>query len=472
MNLAQFLNVLKARWRGAALTMALTIGLTLSISLALPKKYLATAAVVVDVKSPDPILGMILGSNMSSSYMATQLDIITSDRVAQRVVRELKLAENTQLRQDWLSATAGRGNFEAWIADLLGQQLEVKPSQSNVLNIGYRAPDPKFSAALANSFAKAYIDTVLELRVDPARQYNSFFEARTKELRTALEAAQGKLSDYQRERGILISDERLDVETQRLNELSSQLVQLQALAAESTSRKTQARSSADELQDVINNPVVSSLRADLSRQQARLQELGARLGDAHPQVQELKANIAELRSRIETETKRVSGSVGINSSINNARVSEVRAALDAQRVHVSKMKAQRDDAAGLMKDVEAAQRAYDAVAQRLTQSSLESQVSQTNVSVLTPATEPALPSSPRVLLNTLLSVFVGGLLAIAFALIRELMDRRVRSEEDLAELVGVPVLGKLPRPIAGTTMGGDALMLPSQVLGRLTHSSR
>lgn len=474
MTFSLFLSILKARKFGALAVLLVTVLTTAVVSLALPKQYTATAALVVDVKSPDPILGMILGNGMLPGYMATQVDIITSDRVAQRVVRELKLTENAQLRNDWLGSTEGKGSFESWIAELLQKKLDVKPSrESNVVNVGYSAPDPRFAAALANAFAKAYIDTSIDLRVEPAKQYSSFFDARSKELRTALEQAQAKLSEYQRSRGILVTDERLDVETQRLNELTSQLVAIQALAAESRSRSAQAKSSADQLQDVINNPVVAGLRADVSRQEAKLQELNAKLGEAHPQVQELKANIGELRLRIEAETRRVSGSMGINNNINNSRESELRAAAETQRKKVAQMKELRDEAAVLIKDVDAAQRAYDTVAQRLTQSSLESQASQTNVSVLNPASEPALPSSPKVMLNTLVALFLGGLFAIGFALLRELMDRRVRGVEDLTEALGIPLLGTLPKPLRANTSGGiTALVLPNNVLGRLPGPSR
>lgn len=474
MNLYQFLKILKARWIAASVVLALTVTTALTVSLLLPKQYTANAAVVVDMKSPDPILGVMMGGILAPSYMATQVDIVVSDRVAQRVVRDLELTKNAQLRTDWLEDTQGKGSIEAWAANLIQKRLDVKPSrESNVINISYKATDPRFAATLANAFAKAYIDTSIELRVDPARQYSSFFDARAKELRATLEKAQAKLSNYQRDRGVLVGDQRLDVETQRLNDLSTQLVTLQAVSAESTSRSAQAHNSADRLQEVINNPVIANLRAEQSRQEARLQELDARLGEAHPQVQELKANIASLKQRIDTETARVGSSLGINNTINRSREADVRAALEVQRAKVAKIKEQRDEAAVLVQDVEAAQRAYDGVAQRLNQSSLESQTSQTNIAILTPATEPTEHSSPKILLNTLLSIFLGGLLSTAYALVRELMDRRVRSVTDLTDFLGVPVLGCLPKPLGGNAgKSGAPLLLPNNVLGRLPSSGR
>ncbi len=469
MTFSQFLSILKARWISAFLVLVFTVGATLGVSLLLPKNYTASAAVVLDVRSPDPIAGMVLGAMAMPAYMATQVDIFQSDRVAQRVVQGLRLTEDAITRQKWLDETEGRGSFEAWLAELIKKKLDVKPSrESNVINVNYTSPDPRFAAALANAFVRSYMDVSIGLRVAPAKQYNEFFDARGKELREALEQSQAKLTAYQKTSGILATDERFDIESQRLNELSSQLVALQALSAESTSRSNQARNQADQLQDVINNPVVAGLRSDVSRQDARLQELSARLGDAHPQVLELKANIAELRQRIESETRRVSGSVGINNTINKQREAEVRGALESQRAKVLALKQQRDQAMVLIKEVETAQRAYDQVVARASQTNLESQNTQTNISILTPATEPATPSSPKIFLNTLLSIFLGALLAIGFALMRELVDRRVRSPEDLIEALDLPLLGSLPKPMrSGFGNSGTAMVLPSNMLARL-----
>lgn len=471
MTFSQFLSILKARWLLALLVFVLTVGATLVVSLMLPKKYTASAAVVLDVRSPDPVIGMVLGAMATPAYMATQVDIVQSERVAIRVVQGLRMTENFAARQKWMEATQGKGSFEAWLASAIKRELDVRPSrESNVINVAYTSDDPRNAAAMANAFVRAYMDVSIGLRISPAKQYTEFFDARSKELREALEQAQGRLSAYQKKHGILATDERFDIENQRLNELSSQLVALQAMSAESRSRSAQARSSSDQLADVINNPVVAGLRTDLSRQEARLQELGARLGEAHPQVVELKANIAELRQRLATESQRVSGSVGVTDTIARQREQEIRASLEAQRAKVLALKQQRDEVNVLQREVETAQRTYDQVVQRMSQTNLESQNTQTNISVLSPASEPADASSPRVVLNLLLSVFLGALLGVGSALLRELTDRRVRGLDDLSEGVGLPVLGSLPKPMRGSARGAS-LQLPGNVLARLPKPS-
>ncbi len=278
-------------------------------------------------------------------------------------------------------------------------------------------------------------------------------------------------SDFQREKGITGNDERVDVETMRLNELTSQLVALQAVSAESSGRQSQSQKNGTDTAEVINNGLVASLKAELAGKQARLEEIGSRLGDAHPQVVELKASIAETRARVDAEVRRVGNSVGINANINRGREAETRAALEAQRALVLKLKSQRDDLSVKQRDVEHAQRAYDAVAARVTQTSLESQGQTTNLAILNSAVEPPNPSSPNIPLNIMLSIFLGGVLGVLATLLRELLDRRVRIAQDIVYALDLPVIGTMPRPLRRRLFGGHDRALPQRMLVRLSGST-
>jgi chain length determinant protein EpsF len=445
MTIIQFLSALRARWLIAVLLLAAVLVVTAVASLAWPKRYSASASVVVDAK-PDPVSAMLYPGLGSPAFMATQVDILQSERVAQRVVRNLKLAESPQVRAQWQDATGGRGTIESWLGETFARSMEVRPSrESNVITVTYKAPDPRFASALANAFVQAYIDVTLDMRVNPAKEYSTFFDTRLKEARDALEKAQTKLSSFQRENSIIATDERLDVENSRLNELSSQLVALQAVSAESTSRQAQAQSAqADRVQDVLNNPVISGIKSDLSRAEVQLETLRARLGEQHPQVVETRANVAELKVKLDNETKRVIGGVTVSATINTQREQQTRNELESQRTKVLRLKAVRDEGQVLARDVENAQRAYDAVQARLTQSSLESQTKLANVFSLTDASTPLEPSSPRTGLNMLLAAFFGTLLSVGVVMALEFMDRRVRDPQDLASAVGVPVVTILP----------------------------
>lgn len=468
MSIGQFLSIVLARWRAALLVFGLVVGVTLGYALLQSRTYTARTALVLDVKA-DPVANMVYPALAMPSYLATQMEIVRSDRVALQVVRKLKLADNAETRQQWVDATGAQGNFEAWLAHALLRSLEVEPArQSNVMEVSYRSVDARFSALMANAFAQAYIDTTLELRVDPARQYSAFFDAHARQLRETVEKAQRRLSTFQREKGITATAEHLDIENARLADLSAQLSALQGLLADSGSRQAQARRSAEQMQEVMLSPLVASLRGDLLRQEAQLQQLNSRYGRNHPQVIEAEASIAALRQRLAAETRRVSGSVAVADSINRRREAEIRAAVEAQRARVLKMRDERDQIAVLQRDVENAQRAYDTVLARLSQTSLESHNTLTNVSILDPAVEPSEPSSPRLALFVLLAVFIGGFLALLASFVLELLDRRVRSVDDVFQSLGLPVLGEMPRPIRRRLFARRrAELMPRRVLGQL-----
>jgi polysaccharide biosynthesis transport protein len=146
----------------------------------------------------------------------------------------------------------------------------------------------------------------------------------------------------------------------------------------------------------------------------------------------------------------------------------VRAELEQQRAKVLRLKQVRDEGAVLLRDVENAQRTYDAVVGRLTQTSLESQATQSHVNVLNPAVVPASHSTPRVLLNTLAATFVGTLLAVAAAVLAELRDRRVRTPADVVAALDLPVIGMLPKPEGSVkTRARPALTMKQRVVRQL-----
>lgn len=477
MTFDQFFRVLRARWLLALSVVTTLVLITLVVCLVLPKSYKATASVMVDLK-PDPVAGMSgLGSATSPVLMATQIDIITSPSVAARVVRQLGMDQNPQLRKQWEKATKGKGDYITWLGEFISGGLDVKPSrESNIIDISYTSPEPQFAAVLSNAFAKAYMDSSVQFRVDPARQYYSFFEERARLSRDKLEAAQVKLAQAQKERGIVVTDERLDAEAARLNDLSAQIVALRATAADSNSRSAAARKSSDQVADVLNNGLITSIKAELTRSEARMEELEARYGDAHPLLIEARATVDSLRTRLRTETNRVTSSLGINDTITASRQAQAKIAYEEQRDKVLALKDARTELSVLEREVESAQRVYEAIQARLSQMGLESNNTQNNIVLVSAATEPSKHVFPRITLALLLAMSVGTLLAVLVTLAVELFDRRIRGTQDLLQGAGIPIVGVMPGPVSKSwrrrlglrtapVRGGSGLALAGSSLG-------
>ncbi len=441
MSLHQFLLILRARYRIALLIAVGAVLLALLVSLLMPRQYTAQTAVLVDLRTPDPVTGGTLAGVVAPSYMATQVDIISGERVAQRVVSMLKLDQDPETVKAWQASTEGRGSLQVWLAEGLQRNLDVRPArESNVINITYKGSEANQSAAIANAFAQAYLDTNLALKTEPARIYAEWFDEQAKGARDKLEAAQARLSDYAQKAGIVTSDERLDYETARLADISAQLTQVQGQTTDSQSKRG---ASADSVAEVMQSPLVNGLKADIGRQEARVQELGAYLGPNHPQLQRAQSELQSLRRRLQTETSNITSSIDTAYRVGRDRERELQGAIAAQKSRVLSLNKERDELNVYRRDVEAAQRAYEEVSKNASQTRLQSLTNQTNVVRLNTANVPLTPSSPKTLFNLLIAAFGGTLLGLASALLVELANRRVRSAEDLSMVLDLPVLGRI-----------------------------
>lgn len=448
MSFSQFIDILRARIWVFLATLLVTVGTTIVLSIALPPRYTAETTVVVDSKGMDPIFGVMMPFQLMPGYLATQVDVIQSRKVALEVVKALGIPQSADARAKWMDATDGKGTVEDYWADEFLRKLDVKPSrESSVISISFTWPDPKIAAGIANAFAAAYQRTNLELRVEPARQSAAWFDERLVKLRKDLESAQTRLNDYQRQKGFTAQDERLDLETSRLTEISSQYTSAQAQAADAESRLRQLNeylqkgASPETIPDVLTNALIQNLKSQLTQTEAKLQQTASQLGANHPEVKRLEADIASQKTKLKSELAVAAAGVSNFAKIAQRREADLAAQMAAQKARLMKLNLGRDEMQVLMKEVENAQRAYDAAAQRSQQTNLESQASQTNISVLTKASPPIEASFPKMTLNIILAVFLGSMLGVGVALLIEMINRRVRSARDLADAAQAPVIG-------------------------------
>jgi len=466
MNLRQFLMLLRARRRLILSTLFATVLLALGWSLIQSKTYTATASVLLNYKGVDPLTGLTMPGQLLPGYMATQIDIISSKNVALRVVDRLRLASSPAVIAQFQEATEGNGTVRDWLADLLLRRLDIKPArESSVVEISFKGADPAFSAAVANAFAEEYQNATVQLKTEPMKKAASYFNEQTKQLRDNVEAAQARLSKYQQEKGIVsLDNNRVDVELLRLNDLSTQLVAAQAAALEATSRERMAGGGAASSPDVTNNPLVQNLRVALAAAEAKLAESAARYGSNHPQYQAARAEVEKMRSDLNAALGTVSRSVGGNAQVLRQREEQLREAVAAQKTRVLELNRTRDELGVLLKDLDSAQRAFDAASGRFSQTRIEAQAEQSDIAVLNPAVAPAEPSGPRVLLNTLVAILLGTVLGLGLALLLELLQRPVRSGGDMQELLGIPVLGTIEWQAPPRRGGLRALIGPRRPL--------
>ncbi len=441
MTLSQYLRIVWARkWLVLLLFAVGSVAGTL-ITLNLPRRFTAETSLVVEMRL-DPALGALAPALAAPSYMATQIEILKSERVASRAVKILGVERSAAAVAQWREATKAKIPLDRYFADVLERGLSIEPANgSNVLNLTFSAPDPIFAQAAANAFAQAYMDVSVELRVAPARQSATFLDDQAKTLRANLEQAQATLSKYQQSKGIVVTDERLDQENARYSALIAQLALAQAERVDTSAR--QRNSGGEASPDVLQSPAIQGLKAQLATAETKLIEISNVVGRNHPSRIQLDAQIKELKDQLAAETRRVAGSASLSNRGSSQKVAELQAMVDAQKRQLLALRSDHDQIAVYQRDVEAAQRAYETVSQRLGQLNLEGQNNQANTRLLSPAVEPLEPSRPKIPLGIALSLLAGLAAGVLASLVLEVRDRRVRIPEDLLVMAGVPVIGVL-----------------------------
>jgi succinoglycan biosynthesis transport protein ExoP len=472
MQLSLILRIIRSRFLLIATTFAVTVLMAIVGSLLMTKQYQATTEIHVDVRGVDPVTGASIYSQQTpQQYLATQVDIIKSERVIRHVIDSLKLEQNDILREIWTRKTGGIGDLRGFISQTLLDSVDVDPSiDGSTIKITYQATDAKMAADVAQAFATGYIASTVDLKVEPAKEAAKWFEAEAAIARKAVEDAQRKLSNFQLQSGIVASDERFDVDNQRLNELSTQLVTLQSAAAQAKARLDAIkRHGRQQMPEVVGNALIQALSSEVSKAETRVRELSSRLGSNNPQFISATAELNSLRAQLQQEVQRVAGSIEADAAITLQREAMVRKELQEQRDRVLKLKRQRDEMSVLQRDVDSAQKALDQLIQRYQDTKVTSRASLTNVSILSNATVPEKPSRPKLLLNTAVGAFLGLFLGILAAVSLESMQKPLRTAEDLLMSTQVPVLAVLPpsnstRPQrliggGGPTIGPPALRL-------------
>ena len=463
MTLAQLLRVLRARRAMVVGVLVAILVLVTGVTLLVPETYVARVTMVAEMKDTDPVTGNAVRSQLLTSYLNTQADIVMSRNVALKVVDRYRFADNPALQKEFHERAQAGGEMREWLADRLLGNLEVELSRnSNIFRISFAAREAGVSALVANAIAEAYIQTTIELKLDPARRQSRWFDEQLLGLRGALEEKQQRLAEFQRKNTLVTTDGRLDVETARLAGIAAEALSAQTAMSDAQTRQAQMKLALEngrtaELPDILGNNLLQSMKADLTRAESKLAEAAERYGSNHPHYVAAAAEVDSLRQRLAREVGTARGSIVQTAQIAEQRAAEMQAALEEQKHRILELRRANDEREVLSREVESAQRAYDSATQRASAVRLESQLDQSAVAVLVPATQPLAPARPRIVLNVVASVFFGALFGMGLAVMAEWRDRRVRDGGDITLATGIALLAELPRALRPPRTFGNTL---------------
>ena len=446
MSFKQFLLIIRARLRMISILFVSVVLVVIALSLLLPRSYTATATLVINAKGLDPVSGVMLPYQLSPGYLATQEAIIGSQQVAVRVVSALQLQDVPSLQRQF-ARSGGRVEIRDYVAGLLLKKLSVKPEHTtNLVDISFESPNAQFAAVVANAFANAYIQTNLDLKIQPAQQSELWYERQVAQLRGNLQSAQDKLSIFQQKHGLVATGDQLDLENAQLADLSGKLVSARTSSIEATSDQRETR----QLPRVVNSPIIQSLTPELAQLDAKVAELSKTLGPNNPQLQSVIAQRSAIQRQIDTAYSVAERSMEATARARRIRVIELERAVTAQKKRDLEINSERDEVALLQQDVANAKLAYDVAMQRMSQNSLEAKSVQTDIAILNRAVPPLEPSSPNIIRNSVIAVLMGLFVGVGWALIVEMFERKVRCVEDIQDLLGLPILNLGADRLLGT----------------------
>jgi uncharacterized protein involved in exopolysaccharide biosynthesis len=418
------------------------------VVLVVPPRWEAHARVMLDLIKPDPLTGEVIGAN-GHAYAATQTELVKDYAVAGQVADQLGWLSDPQLiRRYEHRASNDQSDFRRWIAQQVIDRTKAELVEgSNILDITYTSTTPTDAKAVADALMKAYVDTSVAFRRQAATRDADWFDAQASKAKDALDAAADAEADYERQTGLLLQDDKTDVDTARLH----------ALAGAATASAPMIAPMGGE----------APASAELAQVDASISQAEQTLGPNHPELVALRAKRAALAAQVSQERALERASAGAAASAASAGVGAVSQAMAAEKTKIMGQADKVERLKELHAEVELRRDEYNKTAAKAADLRQEATIGETGLTVLGSAVTPQKPAFPNKPLIFGGSLGLGLAVGIMVALLSELFWRRVRGVEDLSS-INAPVLAIIPgsAPAAASAKPKSSRSTRKRWLGR------
>ena len=447
-----FIVLRKHQW--LILTFLLTVVTVVTIaSFKMKPVFQAAARVEVDKESQNTLPFQDENSYDEyvdmDNYLETQAKILQSETLAFQTIKSLDLGKYPEFGGAPGALPFGQGGAGARRPAILGAflgRLSVKRvPNSRLIEVGFEAQDPQLAAQVVNAHLQNYIEQNFRSKYDATTQASNWLSAELEELRIKVEKSEDARVAYERENQIWQIDEKQDITTQKLGDLSKAVTDAQTALAEKEALYRMATSgNVDALPAVRDNLVIQDLlkrKSDLDEQYA---EATNQYGPNYPKVQRLADQQKEVEGDLEKARKTMAD--GIEEDYNTARrhVEILQAALDKQKADANDLAEKLVQYHILQHDAESNKQLYDGLLQKLKEAGISAGLRSSNIRVVDPALAPTSPSRPQKARNILLAFLVGLVGGVGLAIFREYLDNTVKSPDDIESLTGLPSLAVVP----------------------------
>ena len=421
--------------------MATVVIIALVVTMLLPNSYRANAVVMLTSSANaahQTTTTQVPQVAISNQLVDTQVEIITSRDMAERVADELQLAKN------------GPGKQRSDVLDTLQDHVAVKRSgESYALNISYEAPTPEEAARTADSFARQFAQW--ELQTDKQRNSEARTEVESKlvQLRAQAQADTQALQQY-RIANNLLSTSGASLTEQEISNYNQEVAKAKAQAAEDEARlrtataQLRSGSSGDDVGEALGSQVIMALRAQEADLAGKVANFSTRYGPNHPELMREQSQLAEVRQQIQAEIGRVVSNLEAKSDVSDQRLASLTTSLGGARAKLSQNNAAMVGLSGLERSAEASQAIYETYLNSYKQLLAAEGTERPSARILTWASLPTKPDSPKPKLNLALALVIGLGLGIVAAYIAEALFQGLSTPEEVESQTGQPFLASIP----------------------------
>ncbi len=438
-HLKDYLTVIKNRKWIVIGVFIITVSIITFASFVQKPIYRSTATVIVDIESPNVLSVkdvVTLGEPnyfAYKEYLETQLEIIKSRRVAHYVFKNLNLAG----LEEFLEAKDP-------IKTLLKKIKVELVRDTRVIKISADDQDKLLAQNLANEFAKVYAESNLAFRAGLSEEAKRFLQTEVDRQKEKVKESELALQRYKEENDIISAEEKENLIAESLKKLNTSLVEAQTrrIQAEIVYKNFIERGKIDDLeklpQVLSDNKTLVDLKDSFLKLESELVEAKKIYKTKHPKMERLLAEIEHLKARVKDEVEQwYKACKSEEASFKETLEEKKKEALDLERKII--------ELNAIAREVETNKRMLELVLNRMKETSVASQIQTNNIRIQDLAEEPKVPVKPRKRLNIALSIIIGFLGGIGMAFFTEYLDTTLKSPKEISELVGLPLLGCVPK---------------------------
>lgn len=383
--------------------------------------------------------------------------------------------EETPADVAWAQRNVMDGVINVFLSSLYAETV----GRSQVIQIYFTSEDPVLAAEAVDVLANNYIDNQLEVKFDAMQRATNWLNTRLEKLREQVETSETRIEQFRAKAG-LVEGVRSDIITEQISAVSDQLVAAQAelTAAEARLARVNAFAQSpvdlESVPDVLRSGLIQDLRNSEAALLNREAELGARVGDRHPDLIEVRAQLERLQTKITAEVRRVSRGLDSEVSTARARVASLRDELRSAQNRASRADAAEIRLRALEREARANQEILQTFLQRSKELSEQFEIEEPDARILSSAYVPLKPSHPKTGIYLAIAIFAGIAIGLFLALLEDLLDQTLRTNEEVEEALGLPSVGipKIGRPGWRIPVVDYVVVKPASVFAETMRSLR